>query len=441
MKGLFLSKLKPYQDLNKAKKYSKDLTNLDTSQIFDFQLSQLKLVWEDCVSDVYYYQELVQQGKAPSRICSWNDFYSIPILDRLTFKQNEDKFYRLSCPPDGYMSTGGSTSEPVKFGQWQDESDCLRVAKLVPWINLGYTPNDSLYLIWGHSHLLGTGWRRYWNHLLRKSKDWLLNYHRVDAYTLNKTKARQIAKDIIRKRPVGIIGYAAVLDLLCRYTEDYHNQLSQLGIKFVMSCAEPPPRSDTFELFHQVFNCPVLQEFGGVDFGHVGFKIDNQPYILFPDLNILETDPNYSEEKELPAVVTTLYKRYIPLIRYRQGDLLTGVKRNKMNFVTSFENQIGRINDMVRLTNGDSVHSVALVHCLKDEKEILNVQLILSDDKIQFDLVTQNKISEDIERKIRYKLSQISPLLENASFRYVEDISTSIAGKRRWVVDNRSLKI
>lgn len=438
MKNLFSSKLKPYKDFENAKKYSDYLSDLSTSQILDIQLSKFKLVWKDCISDVYYYKKLVEQGKAPKQISSWNDFYSIPILDRATFKQNEDKFYRLSSPPDSSTSTGGSTSEPVKFGQWQEESDCLRVAKLVPWINLGYTPNDSLYLIWGHSHLLGSGWQRYWNHLIRKSKDWLLNYHRVDAYTLNKIKAGEIAKDIIQKKPFGIIGYAAVLDLLCRYTEDYHNQLSQLGVKFIMSCAEPPPRTDTFDLFHKTFDCPILQEFGGVDFGHVGFKINNEPYKLFPDLNILEAEENYFDNNASPAIVTTLYKRYVPLIRYRQGDLLTGVCRNNMDFVTSFENQIGRVNDMITLSDGNSIHSVALVHCFKDEKEIFNVQLMLSDDNIKFSLIVQDKLQDKIEQRIREKLSQISPLLKHATFNYCEDVSTTVAGKRRWIVDDRS---
>jgi phenylacetate-coenzyme A ligase PaaK-like adenylate-forming protein len=440
MKKLLLSHLKVQQDLKKAKKYSDYLSKLDSETTSDMQLLKLQSIWEDCIVDVPYYKELVDFGKAPERIYSWDDFYNIPILDRLTLKNNQDKFHRLSASPDIYMSTAGSTGEPVQLGQWRGESDCLRIAKLVPWVKLGYMASSSLYLIWGHSHLLGNGWRRYWNHSVRKLKDLLLNYHRVDAYSLDKIKAKCIAEDIIRKKPIGLIGYAAVLDLLCRYTEEYHNEIRRLGIKFVMSCAEPPPSKDSFDLFRSVFNCPILQEFGGVDFGHVGYKIDEYPYKLFFDLNILEAEP-YGQNKTHNAVVTTLYRRYVPLIRYRQGDILTGVCHNDVGIVTSFENQIGRINDMVTLSDGNSIHSVALIHCFKDEKEIFNVQLILSDDGINFSLITREKLDVNTEERIRKKLEQISPLLKNAPFNHVVDMCTNKAGKRRWIVDNRTTKV
>ncbi|UUO13749.1 hypothetical protein [Dolichospermum heterosporum] len=427
------------QDFEKAQGYFNHLNTLDFSAISSIQLAKIQLVWEDCVSDVPYYRELVEKGNAPPKIYSWDDFYAIPVLDRVTIKNNQEKFHRLSKSPDSYVSTTGSTGQPVQIGIWKSEYVPLRIAKLVPWIQVGYTLNSPIYLIWGHAHLLGTGWHRYWNHSVRKLKDWFLNYYRVDAYTLDKIKAKQIAQDIIRRKPSGIIGYAAILDLLCRYTQEYHDELRRVGLKFVMSCAEPPPREDTFDLLRSVFNCSILQEFGGVDFGHVGFKINDAPYTLFPDLNILEAESGIEDNEAGSALVTTLYRRYVPLIRYRQGDILTGVVRNQNGLIVSFEEQIGRINDMFFLSDGTSIHSVALLHCFKEEKSIFNVQLILSDNGHEFSLIAKEPLIPQIEQNIRQKLQQIHPTLKNVPFKYVMDLSTNRAGKRRWIVDKRNL--
>ena len=215
----------------------------------------------------------------------------IPILDRRMLKEHAAAFRRSSGPPDNFVSTGGSTGQPVRIGQWRQEPEVLRIAKLVPWIRCGYAPGDTIYLIWGHAHLLGSGWRRYWNHAVRKLKDRMLGYHCANAYTMDAEKAIRIAQDIIRRRPCGLIGYAAVLDLLERHTATYHEALRRANLRFVMSCAEPPPRPDTFDRLRRAFACPILQEFGGVDFGHVATKTDDEPFRVFPDLNVLEAAP------------------------------------------------------------------------------------------------------------------------------------------------------
>lgn len=390
------------------------------------------------MGDVPYYRELAASGAAPKRIASWDEFRAIPVLDRRTLKEHAEAFRRCSGPPDNYATTGGSTGQPVRFGQWRQEAEVLRIAKLVPWIRCGYGPGDTIYLIWGHAHLLGSGWRRYWNHAVRKLKDWMLSYYRANAYTMDAEKAVRIARDIIRRRPCGLIGYAAVLDLLERHTAAYHEQLRRANLHFVMSCAEPPPRGDTFDRLHRAFGCPILQEFGGVDFGHVACKADNEPFRVFPDLNILEAEPAGGDGVQASAVVTTLYRRYTPLIRYRQGDLLGGIKRQEHGHVFEFDDLIGRCNDVLELPGGVTVHSVALVHCFKEEDDVFNIQLVLTDSGPRFRLVVRCSLAPQVEARIRARLRQVHTAFGGAAFDYVTDLATTHAGKRRWFSDERS---
>jgi phenylacetate-coenzyme A ligase PaaK-like adenylate-forming protein len=523
---------KTRRDFVKAGVAWQDMQSLDEGKLPDLQLFKIQEVWRDAVADVPYYKRLVAEERAPREIGTWEDFFSIPELTREILQDCREEFVRRSDPPDLWRMTGGSTGNPVKFGVWTSEDEVVRMLKLVLWARVGYVPKDQLFIIWGHSHLLGTGWRRHWNHFLRKAKDVALGYKRVDAYAMSKKLCERYAGELLRHRPAGLIGYSAALDYFVRALPERWEEFRALGLKFVMPCAEPAPRADSFELLGRVFGCPVIQEFGGVDFGHVGMKVGEGPFEVFGEENFLEVEsgelgegsleraersfeplitlidndkdkeagpcldkpsgaafsnPSTSElardsentslirsadgpagarvapddrrskieagEANLPAtsyplpatapaeqgaaLVTSLYRRYLPLIRYRQGDVLGSPSILPHGHVVSFERLQGRVNDMVVLQDGTAVHSVAVFHCTHQEPAVLNIQMVLEDAGPRILLVTRDGLDEQLLGRIRHRLGQIAPSLADAQIERAEDIFTTRAGKRRWVVDNR----
>ena len=427
------------KDINDAELLGERYDAWDHETTSEIQLARLQRVWADCIEDIPYYAGLVTSGEAPKEIRSWNDFRSLPELRREILQQRPEEFVRQSGPPDLTRMTGGSTGNPVHFGVWNSEDRVIRLLKLVLWTRMGYVAGDRLFLIWGHSHLLGTGWRRQLNHLKRKLKDRLLGYLRVDAYKLDPERHREIAQSILRFRPAGLIGYAAALDSFVRSNEGMANSLRSLGLRFVMPCAEPLPKSDSLELLRSTFGCPVIQEFGGVDFGQVACRIDDGPFEVFPDQNVLEGLPSCESSDSEAVLVTSLYRRYLPLIRYRQGDLITGAKRDVHGHVRSFRTLDGRINDMIRLDSGTEIHSVSIFHCIHQETTILNIQMVLEDSGPQLRLATlDGRIAVDVEARVRQRLGQIASELAQLRIKPVTDIETTRAGKRRWFIDKRT---
>ena len=481
------------RDYAAALDYRRVLDAQDEAFVAEMQLGKLRAVWRDAVEDVPYYAGLVRDGRAPREIRTWDDFYAIPELTRDILQDCPAEFVRKSGAPDLTRMTGGSTGNPVKFGVWHSEDEVIRMLKLVLWARTGYRPDDRIFLIWGHGHLLGTGWRRHWNHLLRKTKDALLGYRRVDAYAMNPGLCRDYAEKLLRFRPAALVGYSAVLDYFVRALPEYRERFAGLGMKFVMPCAEPAPRPDSFALLARTFGCPVIQEFGGVDFGQVAMKFGDDPFEVFAQYNILEgtgsgerevsgkvgkwkggkveklrrprgektkrlrdgrgledrswksesggqmseTSSLMSEPGGEAAVVTALYRRYLPLIRYRQGDVLGGCRKLQHGHVASFERLEGRVNDMVSLADGTSVHSVAVFHCIHQETAVLNIQMVLEDAGPRILLARGEGYSAATEARIRQRLAQISPLLRAAPIEGVDDVESSRAGKRRWFVDRR----
>ena len=429
---------KPQIDYRAAREYRDVLRGWDPSKTAKWQLRRLREIWQDCVADVPYYATLVATGRAPRQIDSWEDFHAIPILTRAVLQEHHAEFQRRSRRADFFLSTAGSTGNPVKFGVWKSESKPIRLMKLVPWIELGYRPVSRLFLIWGHAHLLGTGVRRWIKHGERTLRDRLLGYQRVDAYSLNPAKTDQIARRLIRFRPAGLIGYAAALDYFVRTTARHHGAFRDLGLKFVMPAAEGPPKPDTFAMIEDVFGCPIVQEFGGVDFGQVAMQIGDEEFTVFPHFNVLEVQPVQNQGiVEQAAVVTTLYRRYLPLIRYRQGDALEQPVCQEHGHVRCFRRITGRVNDAITLDNGNVVHSVALFHCIHQEPEVYNIQAIRTDDGFTIKLVTDGPLADATRDRIRGRLRQVDPALARARLESVHDVVTNKAGKRRWYVDAR----
>lgn len=406
------------------------------------QLDAVARSWADATREIPYYAELVTSGRAPKEIRSWEEFRQVPVLTRQALQDRPDAFLRRSGPPDSFMKTAGSTGTPLRLGLNQADRDLMRIVKLAEWQKFGYTPAARLFLIWGHSHLLGTGWRGKVNHFKRKAADWLLGYQRVDAYRMNRASCTAYARKLIAHRPLGVIGYASALDLFARYTTQFRAEFRALGARFILATSEPAPRTDSVALLEDLFGCPVVQEYGGAEFGQVAFKTGAAPFKVYSDLNYLECGPPEADDPDThPVLVTTLYHRYLPLFRYRVGDAICGPEIMEHGHVRRFAGVAGRINDVITFADGHSVHSVAIFHCIHQELSVHNIQMLVKDEGVEIHLISSAPGDEAMVGRIRARLAQVHPPLAAARIVFVEDLITSRAGKRRWFVDQREKKL
>ncbi|MDZ4401080.1 hypothetical protein [Prosthecobacter sp.] len=405
------------------------------------QLATVRKQWTDAVKDIPYYANLVTSGHAPKELHSWDDLHRLPILSRPLLQDQPESFIRHSGPPDSFMKTAGSTGTPLRLGLNQSERDRMRVVKLAEWQKFGYTPSSRLFLIWGHSHLLGTGLLGRLNHLKRKLADWTLGYRRVDAYRLSRTLCESHARALIRHRPLGLIGYASALDLFARNTTQFRDEFRALGLRFVLATSEPAPSEDSTALIEDLFGCPVVQEYGGAEFGQVAFKNGSAPFEVYSDLNYVECEFSTPDSSGThPILVTTLYPRYLPLFRYRVGDAVQRPELMTHGHISRFEVLAGRINDVIQFDDGFAVHSVAIFHCIHQEPAVHNIQMIVDDSGIEIRLISTTPDDPALEKRIRGRLAQVHGPLGQARIHFAEDLVTNRAGKRLWFVDRRLKK-
>jgi len=419
-----------------AERYLPGWLNPDEDIVGRVQLQKIKMVWADAVQNVPYYRGLVETSQAPKKIESLEQFFSeVPKLERKTIQSRPSEFIRMDRPPDYRRATGGSTGEPIQFGifksELRDAAADVMVGRMAHGMNLA---SDRMFILFGHSHLLGTGWRGKKNHLERKLRDLLLNYKRVDAYFLNEERAIRVLDEIRRFEPHVIYGYSCAIDALVRLTLHRKDTVTGIVPKMTILTAEPLPRQDSRQLVESFFSAPVVFEYGGVDFGSVAYEKPAGPYGVFWWNQLAEEDGAANNDNAL--LVTPLYVRYLPLIRYSTGDHASGGRAPRHCGILEFESLAGRINDMIKI--GDTViHSVAFAHCLKDEPHILNMQLVLDPQGIRLVLVGRRDPAS--EQRIRRRMADLSPHLRDCRMEYADDVETTLAGKRRWVVDRRKV--
>ena len=395
------------------------------------QLHALRACWREAVANVPYYRNLVHSRQAPIDFHNLEDYRSsVPILTRDVLMSRSGDF-RRSQAPDGVLMTAGSSGRPLRFGTWR--ADPVIHTGINQWVGRlrnGMSSDDRLFLLWGHSHLLGTGFRGKWNGLLRRGKDWALGYTRANAYHLGDEDARRYLDLIMRSRARVVVGYACALDILARRNMAAGRTAKRAGIKLCIACAEVFPRDDSRRLLSELFACPVVMEYGGVDFGVCAYELlESGRYETFWWSHFLEVE---GARRHGPLLVSNLTPRYFPLFRYRNGDECEGAELSGSGHVVSFATLKGRLNDVLEMPDGHSIHSVGLFHCIHQEP-VWSIQLVVRGSSMRIRLAAA-QMGVACEARIRRRLFDLHPGLGTCPIEVVDDVSANRAGKRRWIV-------
>lgn len=406
-------------------------------EVKQWQLEQFNREWESIRRDVPYFQRLCQRKGLPSQFGSWQEFMeTVPITNRRTIQDNRAIIASRIRRPDFWRTTGGSTAEPVQIPAWKSELDFAAKDMWYARNWFGVSPSDKLFLLWGHSHLLGRGLKGWFNGAKRRLKDALLGYYRHSAYDLSRQSLRKAAEILLSFRPAYILGYAVALDRFARFNQDLRAAFHKVRLKIAVATAESFPTSESAELVADVLGCPVVMEYGAVETGPLAHQRPDGYYSVFWRHYFVESCESTDVPGAYEILITSLYPRCFPLIRYRLGDLIS-INPNEEHSVQEFKTVIGRCNDYVVLPNGGVIHSEAFTHAIKDLAAISAYQVVQSaEGDIALKCVAATSIGSHETAEIRRRLDRINTGLAEIRLEWVESLDQTIAGKTRRVIRN-----
>jgi phenylacetate-CoA ligase len=392
------------------------------------QLGLLNREWARMRREVPFFEALALKNGISEKFSSLQEFFdSAPITTKDMLQEDVQRFVSRSRKPDYVRRTGGTTAEPVHLPAWRSE-----VTHTTPdiWIGRGWygiRPSDPLFLIWGHSHLLGTGIGRLVNQARRRSKDWLLGYHRFPAYNMNRDSMRAAADRLLRSGAQYVIGYSVALDHFARVNEDRKHQLRELKLKAVIGTAEAFPHGDSAESIASLFGCPVAMEYGAAEASVMAHTNPAGRYTVFWKTYLIELAPT-GQDTRYRALVTSLYPRCVPLVRYDIGDEVM-VAEPQSGVAAYLDDVIGRSYDEVLLPNGSQVHSEAFTHAVKFEAAIAAYQVEQIGDSITLYLVPRGDVNEEVVGRVRQRLERIADGMGIVDVQVVPQLKQTVAGK------------
>jgi phenylacetate-CoA ligase len=401
--------------------------------IQSYQLNKFNRLWSDIQKNVPYYQDLVRSGAVPTTINSWDNFTKIPVLTRSAIQENDTRFIDLSQKLVGWSTTGGSTGTPFRVPLGSTENNFRMNNAWLGRMFYNIQVSDRLFHFWGHSHLFGHGYRRFSKQLRRLISNWLLGYQVYSAYHLSPGRLRQAGSAILKMHPDYIIGYSRSLLLLAKENEYRADSFKRLDLKALIATTEAFTEDHDAQYIEQVFGCPVAMEYGAAETGVIAYTHpSDQRYRVFWDTFLLEAVPTYQSEAKL--LLTTLYPRSMPLIRYDIGDCVRNYDIIGGSII-GFDKVLGRDNDLIAIGGGAFVHPVAVIHCIQYQTGVLGVQIIQQKDySVSIDIMCQQPLSMDSELAIRKNLTTLAGQLGNSKINYVNQLEQTLAGKTKWVV-------
>ncbi|MGR3319889.1 MAG: phenylacetate--CoA ligase family protein [Candidatus Anammoxibacter sp.] len=391
-------------------------------KIAKFQLKLLKRIVTHAYQTVPYYRDLFQSANlSPPDIKKLEDINKIPItrkddLRRLDIIQRLSSKYSINNLTS--YKTGGTTGKVVDVFTNNSVADLRASSIFRTYLSNGYKFKDKIGVL-QFSPLK--------NKLIYK----LGILQRIEIpFKLSLDRQLNILQKL---NPEVIEGYPSRLGSISR--KIIRNKIKGITPKLIITNSET--LSETLK--NDIVSCFGIQptnvydswEFGNIAWEcqkHEGLHINED---LFK-VEILKNGKEVTFNEPGEIIVTDLYNRAMPLIRYGTGDI--GVKTNRLyscgRTFSMINGIIGRTCEKMFLVDGTEIYATtAIGQILKDVVGVLEYQVIQKQKgELEIMIIADEIFDYQKEKKLKEKVHQ-SFKLKKVEIRRVQNIKKTAAGK------------
>lgn len=336
-------------------------------EIISEQWQMVRRVVNKAAQEVPYYRQAYARigWDFNNKEFSYEDFLNIPKIEKEDVRDKLSEF--LNPNHKGRItegSTSGSTGQSLLLyfsGEHESYSEAARWRAKNWWgVRLG-SPHVA---IWGRPY---TGYK---DRIAQHIKSYFMNYLLFSAFDIRQHSLKRIWNKIYRFKPHIIYGYPSAIFALAEYTQNNKLPAHELGIKVIMITAESSS-IDQRQVIEEAFGCKTANEYGCSETGGFVYECPQGNWHISSELTFIEfLDQNgkpVSPGNKGEIFLTHLRNDYMPLIRYRVGDIgspLAGTCDCGRN-LPLMEVAVAKESDVIQLTNGESYMSGDLLYINK----------------------------------------------------------------------------
>jgi phenylacetate-CoA ligase len=328
----------------------------------------------------YYKEYFLTHGFKSSDFNTIEDLRKLPILTKDLIKKNRERFISKDPSNRDYLSrtSGGTTGEPIQIEVDRQTriNDLYFYYRGLRW--MGWRPGYPMVKFFGGS-LGGNNAPTIKN----KIKKFVSGEFFLPAFKLDKSSALYYLDTIKSLGNCYIQGYVSSIYTLATLARELNYK--GLQIKGVFTTAEQLPLEQA-EFINETFNCNVKAYYGCAEINCLGFQLEtNGDYRSPEEIVALEkiTHPEISIDNAF--LVSSLYNKRMPLLRYLNGDSGEILIKDDMTLISELS---GRTADMFVSKSRGFISSIVATQTMQITgltHKIKRYQLIqISEKNIEF---------------------------------------------------------
>ena len=418
--------------IKEAKKQLKEIQSIPESEYQAYVETQRMDIVNLHLANNTFYKKFTEN----LNICSWNDVpvmqksdLQVPLKERLTNGYSERNVY--------VNKTSGSSGHPFIFAK-DKVCHALTWAEIFDrfgWFGLDFHTSLQARFYGIPLDLLG--------YQKERLKDCLSSRYRFPIFDLSDKKLEQFLKVFQKKKFDYINGYTSSVVLFAKFLQKKGIVLTSIcpTIKYCIVTSEMLYESDK-KLLEQAFGVPVVNEFGASELDLIAFTNKKDEFIVNSETLFVEIlDENNAQVPHGQSgriVITSLYNKAHPMIRYDIGD--TGTLSEKSTFKKPILKElIGRANDIAKLPSGKRVPGLTFYYVTKsvieddgNVKEFVIEQHALDSSKIIY--TSERELTTSEIETIKQALFKYLEGALQLQFERVEVLDRSNRGKLKQFV-------
>tara|TARA_R110002033_G_scaffold158957_2_gene195211 strand:+ start:973 stop:2298 length:1326 start_codon:yes stop_codon:yes gene_type:complete len=387
----------------KARKKLKKIQQLQNKDFNNYVNNQKNEIVNYHIENNLFYKKLVN-----NKNWNWN---SLPILEKkdlqIPLKQRLSKTFTLKNVFKN--KTSGSTGNPFYFAKdkFSHALTWAIITNRFNWHNLYGKRQARFYGTSNDSFVK----------LKEQLKDLFSNRLRFNVFNLSEEVFKRWVEKFSSTKFVYLNGYTTVLVVFAKYLVSKNIILKEVcpTLKACVVTSEMLFDIDKL-LLEKAFGVSVINEYGASELDLIAFEDTNNNWILNTEtlfVEVLDDNNNVLEDGNVGnIVITSLYNKANPFIRYKIGDRGAIKKINSNQYI--LQKLEGRSEDLVKLPSGKIAPGLTFYYITKsimeDSGEIQEIKIIqttLGSFKIEY---TSNK---ELEKHQKIKIiNALSDYLE-----------------------------
>lgn len=384
--------------INRAQNLLKEIQNIPEGEYRQYLEKQRKEIVEYHLINNPYYQSFFGNKY-------FNNWEDVPVMQKSDLQRPlKQRLSNSFSRGKSYVGkTSGSSGHPFIFAKdrfchaltWAEFIDRYQ------WIDINL--NQSL-----QARFYGIPLDFYGN-MTERFKDRVSLRRRFNVFDLSEKKMLEFLERFRKSDFDYINGYTSAIVLFAKYLEKHQFVLKEIcpSLKVCIVTSEKLFDNDR-SLIERSFGVPVINEYGASEVGLISFENSRHEWIVNSESLFIEIlDENnkvlpFGEEGRI--VITSLYNKAHPMIRYEIGDTGT-LSKNSTWKRPVLENLIGRTNDVARLANGKVVPGLTFYYVTKsiieDAGSIKEFVIIQTEaDVFKIEYVSEKEFTPQQHQKI-----------------------------------------